>query len=168
MGIVGPAQKSHAAAAICGPPWARRSGPNGQHRIAQCSATPGAAAVEVAAPSLRAQPGAHHRDERCPAGFPPCARASDDRRRCCCCSDDGSMRRRTRSRSRAQIGAANERGTNSDKAWRSWMAHLVQGVPAFWHDMGLLSGQPEAEAEGLEADGALVLVVGGVVAGDDG
>ena len=45
---------------------------------------------------------------------------------------------------------------------------LVEGVSAFWKDVGLLAREPEAEAEGFEADGALVLVVGVVAAGYDG
>ena len=44
----------------------------------------------------------------------------------------------------------------------------MKGVSALWDDVGLLSGEPEAGAQGLEADGALFFLVGGVVAGDDG
>lgn len=44
------------------------------------------------------------------------------------------------------------------------ITHLMKGVTALGDDVGLLSGQPEAGAQRLQADGALILVVGGVVA----
>ena len=47
-------------------------------------------------------------------------------------------------------------------------SYLVESMAALWNDMGLFSGQSEAEAEGLEANGALVLVVHGIVGGNDG
>ncbi|EED79242.1 predicted protein [Postia placenta Mad-698-R] len=47
-------------------------------------------------------------------------------------------------------------------------AHLMQRVPTLWNDVRFLARQPEAEAEGFEADGALIFVVGRVMAGNDG
>ena len=44
-----------------------------------------------------------------------------------------------------------------------WRTYLVQGMTAFWDDMRLLSGEPEAEAQRLEAHGALLLLVGGIL-----
>lgn len=43
-------------------------------------------------------------------------------------------------------------------------AHLVKGVSTLGDDMRLLSGEPEGRAQGLETDGALLLLVRGVVA----
>ena len=53
-----------------------------------------------------------------------------------------------------------------DRAKRK--THLVECMAAFWHDMRFLSWEPKAEAQGLEADGTVVLLLWGVVAGDDG
>jgi hypothetical protein len=44
----------------------------------------------------------------------------------------------------------------------------MEGMTTLGHDMRFLSGQTEAEGERLEADGAVFLVFGRVVAGDYG
>ena len=44
----------------------------------------------------------------------------------------------------------------------------MQGVTALGDDMWLLAREPEGERQGLEADGALILIVVGVLGGDDG
>ena len=44
--------------------------------------------------------------------------------------------------------------------------YLMQCMPTLWHDVRLLAGQPEAEAQRLEADRAVVLVLRSVVARD--
>ncbi|OBZ66868.1 hypothetical protein A0H81_13161 [Grifola frondosa] len=44
----------------------------------------------------------------------------------------------------------------------------MKGMPAFRYNMRLLSGEAKARTERLEADGALVFLVGGVVARDYG
>ena len=46
--------------------------------------------------------------------------------------------------------------------------HLVEGMATLGDDMRLLSGQTKAEGERFEADGAVFLIFGRVVAGDDG
>ena len=40
----------------------------------------------------------------------------------------------------------------------------MQCMAALWDDVGLLSREPEAEAQRLETDGALFLLVGSVMA----
>ena len=46
--------------------------------------------------------------------------------------------------------------------------HLVKGMSALGDDVRLLARKPEGGAQGLEADGTLVLIVVGVLGGDDG
>ena len=46
--------------------------------------------------------------------------------------------------------------------------YLVKGVAAFGNDVWFFAREAKTEAEGLETDGAVVLVVGQVAAGDDG
>ena len=41
--------------------------------------------------------------------------------------------------------------------------HLVKGMSALGDDVRLLARKPEGGAQGLEADGALLLLVGGIV-----
>lgn len=45
---------------------------------------------------------------------------------------------------------------------------LVKRMTALWDDVRFLAGETEGEAEGLETDRALCLVLCRVVAGDDG
>ena len=47
-------------------------------------------------------------------------------------------------------------------------SYLMKSVAAIGDDVGFLSRESEAEAEGFKADGTLFLVVCRVVAGDDG
>ena len=44
----------------------------------------------------------------------------------------------------------------------------MKSMTALWYAMGFLTWETETEAEGFKADGTLFLVVGRVVAGDDG
>lgn len=46
--------------------------------------------------------------------------------------------------------------------------HLVEGMATLGHDMRFLSGKTKAEGERFEADGAVFLILGRVVTGDDG
>jgi hypothetical protein len=48
------------------------------------------------------------------------------------------------------------------------LTNLMKGMTALGDDMGLLTGQSEAEAEGFETDGAVSLFVLLGVVGDDG
>ncbi|KAI0070851.1 hypothetical protein K474DRAFT_719852 [Panus rudis PR-1116 ss-1] len=66
---------------------------------------------------------------------------------------------RTRSRSQVALFYPDAKGKPT---------HLMKRMPALWDNMWFLAGQSEAEAQWLEAHGALLLLLRGIAARDDG